>query len=80
MGTVHRLGDRLRISMSLSDVASSAMVWGQRFERDLSVQDLFEVQDEIARQIAASVGDAAGVIVRQVSRMRPMSRSSMPSA
>lgn len=66
MGTVHRLGDRLRISMSLSDVASSAMLWGHRFESDLTVQDLFEVQDEIARQVAATVGDAAGVIVRQV--------------
>jgi TolB-like protein len=67
MGTVHKLAGNLRITVSLTEVASSRMIWAQRFERDLSVDDLFGVQDEIASTVAATIGDASGVIVRRVS-------------
>ena len=65
LGTVQRLEERLRVSVSLSDVSSSTMIWANRYERDLTVADLFEVQDEIAAEVSATLADAAGVIVRR---------------
>jgi len=83
-GTVQRLGDRLRVSISLSDVSSSTMIWAQRYERDLTVDDLFGVQDEIAAEAAATIGGAAGVIVRrsagQVRTRQPRTLSSYEAA
>jgi adenylate cyclase len=66
MGAVHNLAGNLRITVSLTEVASSRMIWAERFEPDSTVHDLFAVQDDIASTVAATIGDAAGVIVRRV--------------
>jgi len=49
-GSVRRAGDRVRITVQLSDVANGFQLWSERYEREL--KDIFDVQDEIARAIA----------------------------
>ncbi|MGA2415587.1 MAG: protein kinase [Candidatus Sulfotelmatobacter sp.] len=49
-GSVRRAGNRLRITAQLSDVADGYHLWSERYDREL--QDIFAVQDEIARAIA----------------------------
>ena len=49
-GSVRRAGDRLRITVQLSDVANGFQLWSERYDREL--KDIFDVQDEIARAIA----------------------------
>ena len=49
-GSVRRAGDRVRITVQLSDVANGYQLWSERYDRDL--KDIFDVQDEIARAIA----------------------------
>jgi serine/threonine-protein kinase len=66
-GSVRRAGDRLRITVRLSDVANGYQIWSERYDRD--VRDVFDVQDEIARAIAERLrvglgGDAAPRVVR----------------
>lgn len=48
-GTVRRSGSRLRITAQLIDVKDGCYLWSERFDREM--QDLFEVQEEIASAI-----------------------------
>ena len=52
-GSIRRAGSRLRISAQLVDVESDALVWSERYDREMA--DVFEVQDEIARKIAGAL-------------------------
>ncbi len=49
-GSVRRAGDRVRITVQLSDVANGFQRWSERYDREL--KDIFDVQDEIAKAIA----------------------------
>jgi Tfp pilus assembly protein PilF len=49
-GSVRRAGHRLRISVELVNVADGFQIWSERFDRQ--ADDIFAVQDEIAKAIA----------------------------
>ena len=49
-GSVRKSGDRLRITAQLINASDGYHLWSERFDRKLD--DVFEVQDEIARTIA----------------------------
>jgi TolB-like protein len=52
-GVVTRADQRMRMTARLLDGASGASLWAERFDRQLG--DIFEVQDEITRTVAASL-------------------------
>ena len=52
-GSVRREGQRLRITVQLIDAESGHHVWSERYDRLL--QDIFDVQDEIAASVAATL-------------------------
>ncbi len=52
-GSLRRAGARLRITAQLVEVRSGTSVWAERYDRELS--DVFEVQDEIARNITQAL-------------------------
>ena len=54
-GSVRRQGDRLRISAELIRAATDESLWADSIERSLSVADLFELQQQIALEIAAAL-------------------------
>ncbi|MGB9436181.1 MAG: protein kinase [Candidatus Acidiferrum sp.] len=49
-GSLRRSGNRLRITAQLVETHTGHALWAQRFDREMD--DVFEVQDEIARSIA----------------------------
>jgi serine/threonine protein kinase/Flp pilus assembly protein TadD len=49
-GTIRRSGNRLRITAQLVECATRHSVWAERYDRQL--EDVFAIQDEIARSIA----------------------------
>ncbi len=53
-GSVRRSGNRMRITAQLVSVADGYHVWSERYDRE--IEDVFAVQDEIARSIANAVG------------------------
>lgn len=59
-GSVRRSGDRVRIAASLLNVSTSATLWTEAYNRDLSASDIFEVQDEIATQITSALAQPHG--------------------
>ena len=52
-GSLRRAGNRLRINAQLVDTQTDLSVWSERYDREM--QDVFEVQDEIARKIAEAL-------------------------
>ena len=52
-GSVRRAGERVRITAQLIDAATGAHLWAERYDRPL--EDVFAIQDEIARGIVATV-------------------------
>jgi adenylate cyclase len=50
-GSIRRAGDRVRITGQLIDARTGAHRWAERYDREL--KDVFAVQDEVARTIAA---------------------------
>jgi non-specific serine/threonine protein kinase len=49
-GSLRRAGNRLRINVQLVDTHTEFPHWSERYDRQM--EDVFEVQDEIARKIA----------------------------
>ncbi len=52
-GSLRRSGNRLRITTQLVDTHTDFPLWSERYDREM--QDVFEVQDEIARKIAEAL-------------------------
>ena len=53
-GSVRRAGTRVRITAQLIDVADGTHIWAERYDREM--EDIFAVQDEVTRTIAATLG------------------------
>jgi len=52
-GSLRRAGNRLRINAQLVDTHTDFPLWSERYDREM--KDVFEVQDEIARNIAEAL-------------------------
>jgi TolB-like protein/class 3 adenylate cyclase len=63
-GSIQRDGDRIRVGVQISDAADGALIWSERYQKDLV--DVFEVQDRITRQVVS----ALAVRVTQVESAR----------
>jgi non-specific serine/threonine protein kinase len=53
VGSLRRAGARLRINAQLVDASTDFPLWSERYDREM--EDVFEVQDEIAQKIAAAL-------------------------
>ena len=52
-GSIRSSGDRIRISVDLTDPATSSSIWSERY--DGTMDDVFEVQDEIVRKVIVAL-------------------------
>jgi serine/threonine-protein kinase len=70
-GSVRTAGNRVRITAQLVDVANGYHLWSERYDRDMD--DVFAVQDEIARAIVDKLkvklaGDGEAPLVKRPTR------------
>jgi adenylate cyclase len=68
-GSVRKIGNRIRVTVQLIDATSSAHIWAEKYDRDLT--DVFEIQDEITRMVTTQVAGRATLVVTQRLRTRP---------
>ncbi|MEE8188167.1 MAG: adenylate/guanylate cyclase domain-containing protein [Kiloniellales bacterium] len=54
-GSVRKIGSRVRITAQLIDAVSGEHLWADRF--DCKLEELFDVQDELASHIVATIAD-----------------------
>ena len=70
-GSVRKLGDRIRVSVELLEVASGKYMWAENLDREIrDVGDFFGVQDEVIEEIvtALDVKLLGGEAIRLVRR------------
>jgi adenylate cyclase len=70
-GSVRKAGNRVRITAQLVAAESGNHVWAERYDRDL--EDIFAVQDEVARTIVATVAGRVDDAGAERTRRRPTS-------
>ena len=54
-GGVQRAGHRIRINAQLIDVATDQHLWAETFDREMTIDNLFDIQTEITRHIVTAV-------------------------
>ncbi len=54
-GSLRRAGDRIRVTAQLINVADGFQLWSEKYDR--AVEDIFAVQDDIARAIVGTLRD-----------------------
>ena len=52
-GSAQQAGNRIRVSVQVSDLKTRSVIWAETFDRTL--EDVFALQDEIARHIAGQL-------------------------
>jgi adenylate cyclase len=55
-GSVRKAGDTVRITAQLIDAQSDKHLWSETYDRTLSAESIFEIQDEIAGAIVEQLG------------------------
>ena len=61
-GSVRKSGQRARITAQLIDTATGNHLWADKYDRDL--EDIFDVQDEVARTITSTLVGRVGHVHR----------------
>ncbi len=54
-GGVQKVGNRVRINAQLIEAATDKHLWAETFDRELTAENIFELQTEIARKIVTAV-------------------------
>jgi len=54
-GGIQKVGNRVRINAQLIEVATDKHLWAETFDRELTAENIFEIQSEIARKIVQAV-------------------------
>ncbi len=52
-GAVQFAGDRVRVTIQLTDAPAAQIIWAERYDR--VVDDIFEIQDEITTEVAVAL-------------------------
>jgi adenylate cyclase len=61
-GSIRRAANTIRVTAQLIDVETDSHLWSETFERALTAENVFQIQDEVTSRIAATIGDLYGVI------------------
>ena len=73
-GSVGRADEQIRLGVQLFDTSDGELVWGESYRRDMTVINLFELQDELTQQVVNEIAGAYGALNRAgipVSRRKP---------
>lgn len=62
-GSVRRDGSRVRITMQTMDAGDRRCIWSESFDRDMT--DIFDLQEEISRLVAARIATELGITEQQ---------------
>src|SRR5262249_56487235 len=68
-GSVRRMGQRVRVTVQLSDASTSTQLWSEQYDDELS--DIFAVQDRIARRVAGTLATSLQQIALQQALRKP---------
>lgn len=73
-GSIRKSGERVRVSAQLIDAMTGHHIWAEKFDR--TIEDIFELQDDITQRIAATVAPE----LERAERKRVASQTPNPNA
>jgi len=68
-GSVRRAGERVRITVQLTDAVQDHQIWAERYDR--KVTDIFELQDEITATILGTIEPELGEAEQERAKRAP---------
>ncbi|MFU8895277.1 MAG: hypothetical protein ACNA8J_02700 [Gammaproteobacteria bacterium] len=68
-GSVRRAGNNLRITAQLIDTRVDRHLWSDTFDRPLTAENVFAIQEEIASAIVAALVDSLGIEIADEVRL-----------
>ena len=68
-GSIRSSGNRIRISVELTDPESSSSIWSERYDR--TMDDVFEVQDEIVRKVIVTLVGKLEMVSLERAKRKP---------
>jgi len=60
-GSIRKAGETIRITVQLIDASDDRHLWSQTFDRPLTAENVFAIQDEIANAIVAALSETLGL-------------------
>ncbi len=54
-GSVRRAGPAIRVNVQLIDAVDDEILWAGTYERELSTENIFQIQNEITREVVAAL-------------------------
>jgi adenylate cyclase len=63
-GSVRKVGERIRLNVQLSDTEDGRSVWDTRYERELTAENLFELQDDLTSRVVNEIAGTYGALTR----------------
>jgi serine/threonine protein kinase/lipoprotein NlpI len=63
-GSVRKVGNRVRLNVQLSDTEDGRSVWDSRYERDLTAENLFDLQDDLTSRVVNEIAGTYGALTR----------------
>jgi TolB-like protein len=54
-GGIQRAGDRIRINAQLIEVSDDEHLWAETFDREMTIENIFDIQSEITRHIVTAI-------------------------
>jgi TolB-like protein/Tfp pilus assembly protein PilF len=70
-GGVQRAGDRVRVNVQLIDASTEAHLWAETYDEELTTANIFAIQSDIARKIAAALQATLAPDVEELIEARP---------
>ena len=68
-GSVRRMGERIRITVQLTDTGTGNHVWAERFDREQA--EIFAVQDQVVRTIVSTLVGRVEVAAAELASRKP---------
>ena len=75
-GSIRKAGNTLRITAQLIDAENDRHLWSETYDRPLTAENVFAVQDGIAQAIVAALRDKIGIVIGEAS---PAASPSLPA-
>ena len=61
-GSVRKAGDTIRVTAQLIDAVSDRHLWSNTYDRPLTTENLFAIQDDVANSIFEALSDELGLL------------------
>jgi len=74
-GSVKMSRQSIKIFVKLIDAFSGEQIWGEKYNRDLSIESLVDIEEDIVEEIARITGSEHGIIIHHLTQKASRTKS-----